>query len=696
MGNSAGTLNIKLDPHGAAQRQGGEAVYIAGDTVKGSVSIDFQAVESRFPGKPLDFKIILEISGKEKSKICQGQIARKSERILLYNQTLLHHVTPDQVWNGMVDFGFSLEIPASMPSSFRCDSPGRSYAEISYKLGAIMELTDPSSTAASLRSSISRTKKERIISIRARPIPPIVVPWMMQPTSHPIRAFGITSKGFIICGFLVNDTHVAPGETLTISFACRNQSTVDVQKMYVKLVETVSWVLDSTKQIKSVERVLHQQEETMHVPQQQSRDLWFQESIGGVTKAEDDFVALYNDLKNQKQVLRVKVPAGDTTNDAYAGPLVKCTHHLEIRIKTENHVDDPRVQVPLQFKQFQTCSHSHSLLRKQSMMVAPRARRCPDESENTSLANSTASQEIPILAERQSHADIYVPSFGEHNGNDVTAAVGEKEDTAFRSALRNLNFTAASSIPATQESTTRDVTNDSTAGASSLPDTRESTTDNTANLSEGKKKSTLLTQVEIPLSQIRTGGRIRVVRTSADSGSDSLLSQTSWFDSSLHSEFSKELQAVLPSFENLLQEMLFSVDDFDIVCSKLEDPEWRPIFFRMSPDEFGSMLAHVNMDHDQPKVAAIVAAQISMESSFTCQHVIHALRNADWTRASIMQRLLPFCCDLLESKELLKQELTPWELTVLAGDLEKAICNRLKYRPCGGGRVVVVRSSGCG
>lgn len=671
--------------------------------MRGSVSIDFQAVESRFPGRSLDFNIILEISGKERSKICQGQIARKSERILLYNQTLLHHVTPDQVWNGWVDFVFSLEIPPAMPSSFRCDSPGRSYAEILYKLGAMLELTDPSSSAASLRNIMSATKKERTVRIRAAPIPPIVVPWMMQPTSHPIKTFGVKTKGFIVFGVLVTDTHVGPGETLTISFACRNHSTVDVEKMYVKLVETVSWVLDTTKQMKSVERVLLQQEETMRVPQQQSRDLWYQTAIGGVTKSQDDFIALYDDLKAQKQVLRVKVPAGDATNDDYAGPLVKCTHHLEIRIKTENHVDDPRVQVPLQFKQFQTCNQSHGALQKQSMMVT-RAPRWHDESEKTSLATSTtADEEISIPAEQRQgqYADIRVPIYGEHSGNMVMAAVGEEEDAraqnrAFRGALHNFKSKPpASSIPtSSQASMTRDgtVTNDlksddSIAASSGLPDTRESTRDIIDNLlSEENRRYTPPTQVEIPPSQIRAGGRVRDVLTSDDSEFN--ISQTSCFSS--NPELSTELQAILPSFDNLLEEMLFSVDDFDIVCNKLEDPEWRPILFRISPDEFGSMLAHVNMDHDQPKVAAVVAAQLSMESNFTCQHVIHALRNAaDWTRVSIMQRLLPFCSDLLESKELLKEELTPWELTVLAGDLEKAIFNRLSCRS--ESRIVIVR-----
>jgi hypothetical protein len=357
---------------------------------------------------------------------------------------------------------------------------------------------------------------------------------------------------------------------------------------------------------------------------------------------------------------------------------VKCTHHLEIRIKTEFYVDDPRVQVPLQFKQFQTLNQSHKTeLQKQSMLMAPQNHRCSAESK-TSSATSTVDQEIVIPEPPQGVGDIHVPSYDEHYEGEVMTAVVERADAgpqnvSFRSPLDNYLKSTA------RNSKTRDVTNNlksdySTAtSSSSLLDAEESTTDTVVKPSEENKvsKRKLQTQVKIPLSQIHAGGRVRIVRNNIDD--DSKLSLASKPEPSTE----EEPQDVLPSIENLLKEMMFSVDDFDIVCCKLGDPTWRSIFFQISPDEFGSMLAHVNLDHDQPKVAAMVAGQVFIELDFTCQHIIHALRNAaDWTRASIVQRLLPFCSDLIESKELLTQELTPWELTVLAGDLEKAIRNR--------------------
>jgi hypothetical protein len=189
---------------------------------------------------------------------------------------------------------------------------------------------------------------------------------------------------------------------------------------------------------------------------------------------------------------------------------------------------------------------------------------------------------------------------------------------------------------------------------------------------EESPESFQIIEDETPLSILIAGGRVRLVSTSLDNSSNLSVGSVAGSIS-----FPPLGEAAIPSFPNLLDEMLVSVDDFDIVCAKLENPEWRPIFFDLTPEEFGSMIAHVNLDHDQPKVAAVVAGQIYLESIFTVQHVIQALRNgADWTRSSLVQRLMPFCSNLVESYHDLTHELTPWELTVLASDLESALSSR--------------------
>jgi hypothetical protein len=65
------------------------------------------------------------------------------------------------------------------------------------------------------------------------------------------------------------------------------------------------------------------------------------------------------------------VPSRWEIFDDYAGPLVQCTHHLEIRIKTENHVDDPRVRIPLQLKQYTSVQETPNRVMSQAFAMLP-------------------------------------------------------------------------------------------------------------------------------------------------------------------------------------------------------------------------------------------------------------------------------------------------------------------------------------
>lgn len=50
----------------------------------------------------------------------------------------------------------------------------------------------------------------------------------------------------------------------------------------------------------------------------------------------------------------------------------------------------------------------------------------------------------------------------------------------------------------------------------------------------------------------------------------------------------------VPSLAGLLEEMTASVNDIDIISSKLNNADWRPIFSEMSPADYGSVIAHVS------------------------------------------------------------------------------------------------------
>lgn len=119
---------------------------------------------------------------------------------------------------------------------------------------------------------------------------------------------------------------------------------------------------------------------------------------------------------------------------------------------------------------------------------------------------------------------------------------------------------------------------------------------------------------------------------------------------------------------------MFPLFFLEIISNKLRDQNWASLLSLISPDEYGSIIAHVNLDMDQPRVAEVLANNMSR---FTCEHVRAAAKNAaDWGRATMVQRVLPYCVDVVDNHGMLQEGLTLWEQTITNGDFERAICER--------------------
>jgi hypothetical protein len=129
-----------------------------------------------------------------------------------------------------------------------------------------------------------------------------------------------------------------------------------------------------------------------------------------------------------------------------------------------------------------------------------------------------------------------------------------------------------------------------------------------------------------------------------------------------------------PSLENLILEMTFSVNDYDIISARLRDPAWLPVFQAMSPQDLGTIIAFVNVDFDQPKVATLLAQHINGGSYFTCHYAAEAVKNTvEWNRSTMASLLIPLCVDISTHHTLIRSELNEWERTVTARDFRDAI-----------------------
>jgi hypothetical protein len=130
-----------------------------------------------------------------------------------------------------------------------------------------------------------------------------------------------------------------------------------------------------------------------------------------------------------------------------------------------------------------------------------------------------------------------------------------------------------------------------------------------------------------------------------------------------------------PSLAALLQEMIFSINDFEIVSTKLQDASWASLLANLSPGDFGSVLAHVNMDIDQPRVAELLARR--MGSKFRCEHCKAAAQNAaEWNKTTTVQRLLPFCVDFTANNGIILEVISEWDRMVTRNAFELEISRR--------------------
>jgi hypothetical protein len=135
--------------------------------------------------------------------------------------------------------------------------------------------------------------------------------------------------------------------------------------------------------------------------------------------------------------------------------------------------------------------------------------------------------------------------------------------------------------------------------------------------------------------------------------------------------------ATTPTIAALLEEMTCSINDFDILSQRLQDDRWSFLLSRICAYEFVSMLAHVNMDADQPRVAELLARYYSSSCRFTCEYAREAAKNAtDWNCSTTVQRLLPYCVDIEINYNRIREVLSEWDQTILRSDFEQAVARK--------------------
>jgi hypothetical protein len=121
-----------------------------------------------------------------------------------------------------------------------------------------------------------------------------------------------------------------------------------------------------------------------------------------------------------------------------------------------------------------------------------------------------------------------------------------------------------------------------------------------------------------------------------------------------------------PSVSLLLDEMSGSVNDFDIIASKIKDIEWAIILASLTPEEFGDIIGHINLEFSQPRVGAFLARHVA--EGFTFAHCVAAVQNTSESfRPNMVRALLPYCVDLVQEHQqtIRGEELSEYEQLIV-------------------------------
>jgi hypothetical protein len=521
-------------------------------------------------------RVMLTIFGKEKVIIRTGggkhQHTKAAERLVFTVSLPLRESSPnDTIRPGSYAFPFSVQLPASLPTSTAYPGTSRLGLRIQYKM----------------IGSIGRLQTKRYLSIQSAPLPHVKVPAIVRPTSFDLNSLGLFKKGTCTVGASVEDSQVGRGNTLRIHLACSNDSTETIRRVELKFVQAIQWNVVSHQRNASLVLKEMKNIDLPGLEKDKKNRMEVRRSNSDPSVQETTFSTIFEALASRDNLVLLPVPW--EARDSYSGQLIKIWHYLEIRMMTGPLANNPVVTVPIRVG-------SPPQGRPMAQHAVPMHASAPEQ-------RTTSRPEAAVAVPQTPYAQ------------------------------------ASASAPYSQ---------------STIP---------------------IVTAVAVPVASGDTfeSPRVYAPQEVIVLGGDAIIVDEHQGDLSDLVPMAPP-RASDPSLQTLIREMVFSVNDYDIISVRLRDPDWLPVFQAMSRQEFGTIIAHVNVDFDQPKVATLLAQHINGGRYFTCQYAAEAVKNtAEWNRSTMATQLIPMCVDISTNYDLIRSELDDWELTVTARDFQDAI-----------------------
>lgn len=145
----------------------------------------------------------------------------------------------------------------------------------------------------------------------------VKVPCFLEPKTQEITSMGVLSKGCVMFGVAVDDTHIAKGQELVLSIACKNDTTVDIEHVYFKLVELITWEVN-TERTETRKRELVGLTE-LHLPglvtrRKSKEEMQQDKRAGRDTLNQSNFQQLYQELSSGRNSIQIHIPEVSLSN----------------------------------------------------------------------------------------------------------------------------------------------------------------------------------------------------------------------------------------------------------------------------------------------------------------------------------------------------------------------------------------------
>jgi hypothetical protein len=194
-------------------------------------------------------------------------------------------------------------------------------------------------------------KEEYELPVVGAMMPITPVPHNIQPHTKSVKFCCCFDRGTITFGASVDDTRVARGEQINVSFACKNDSTAEIEYVCSELKEHIWWSARG-KTSRSI-RCLYQQ----NFERTERMDKLSKSQMGDLKNLNSDdpnqaremmqtnMRDIFNAIQSHDNTVSLTVP--NSAHHSYTGQCCGVSHILIIFIKTSGGVTNPKVDIPI-------------------------------------------------------------------------------------------------------------------------------------------------------------------------------------------------------------------------------------------------------------------------------------------------------------------------------------------------------------